>query len=274
MTEKESLNIEFQDEAQIENLLNIQKEAQAYMNQFNSENELIKQNFDLKRTHIQHVAAYAEQIAEATLPTPVLCHLAVTAAWLHDIGRFEQLLSQQTYTDTTELDHGVFGVQVLESNNWLQNLPESFRHVINFSVENHNKFSITATTDSVATEVCKIIRDADKLDIIEQTIQEFGTKNRKRNNLFSLGLKDSPAISPEVSKRLEQKKLIAKSELQTVTDFKLMIMQFALDLNFKKSFIILNNKQLMKFLFEVLPKSDVVFEAYRHIKIQIENNIR
>ena len=274
MIEKDSLNIEFQDEAQIESLLNIQKEAQAYMNRFSSDTELIQQNFDLKRSHIQRVVTYTEQIAEATLPTPLLCQLAITAAWLHDIGRFEQLNTVQTYTDSTELDHGTLGVQILEANNWVQSLPESYRHVLNYSIENHNKLSIPTTTDVVATEVCKVIRDADKLDIIDQTIQEFGSKNRKKNHLFSLGLKDSPAISPEVAKHLEQQKLISKSELQTVTDFKLMIMQFVLDFNFKKSFIILNNKQLMKLLFEVLPKSDVVFEAYRHIKIQIENKIR
>lgn len=274
MIEKDSLNIEFQDEAQIENLLRIQEEAQAYMNRFNSEEEQIQLNYELKRSHIQRVANYAQQIAEATLPTPLLHHLATTAAWLHDIGRFEQLEAVQTYTDSTELDHGTMGVQILETNNWAQSLPESYRHVLNYSIENHNKFAIAATTDTVATEICKIIRDADKLDIIEQTIQEFGSKNRKKNHLFSLGLKDSPAISPDVSKRLEQQKLISKSELQTVTDFKLMIMQFVLDFNFKKSYIILNNKQLMKLLFEVLPKSDVVFEAYRHIKIQIENKIR
>lgn len=260
----------------IDNLHEIQDKAREYMGKFVSDDSSIQNNFDLKRAHIEQVAQYAEQIVGSLSFEKLEETLAITAAWLHDIGRFVQLTEQRTYIDTPELDHGVQGVKIINEMELLSQLDENSAEVLLFAVENHNKMTVPKTNNKLAMDVVKIVRDADKLDIIEQTIDEFCYRNkkRKRNPLFSLNLKDSPAISPAVAKCLKGNEIIPKNELNTTSDFKLMIMQSVVDLNFKKSYIILSQKQMMQQLLEFLPKSDIVFDAFQYLKIQIENNIR
>lgn len=260
----------------IDILLGIQDAAREYTKKFSSDDSSIQNNIDLKTSHIERVAQYAEQIAGSLSLSKLEETLAVTAAWLHDIGRFTQVSELHTFVDTQEANHAKEGVKIIKELGLLSQLDEDEAEILLFAVENHNKMAISKTNNEQANVIAKIIRDADKLDIIEETIDEFCYRNkkRKRNTLFALNLKDSPAISEKVAKALENGDMIPKADLNTTSDFKLMVMQFVIDLNFKKSYMILSQKQMMQQLLEFLPKSDVVFDAFQHIKIQIENNIR
>jgi HD superfamily phosphodiesterase len=245
----------------------------AYMQSFSSEEPHINHNFNLKKEHTDRVIANSLLIAKKIGSDENQTELIRLAAALHDIGRFEQFTQYQTFNDSLSTDHAEIASKLIEEKGWLETLPAEYCDLINKAVGYHNKLTLPKEENVEVTIVCKVIRDADKIDILELAVKEYGLPIQKRNKSFSLDLNDSPIVTREVAKSIIEGKLPDKKELKTVTDFKLLQMAFVYDLNFKYSFSYINQKQLLKKLFETLPKNDDTFELYRTIKIHVENQL-
>jgi hypothetical protein len=251
----------------------IYQSSQEYIQSFTSDDESVKTNYRLKAEHIGHVVENVEMIAADLGMEESQLFVAKTIALLHDIGRFEQFQKYQTFNDSASVDHAELALQIIESHGWLGECEPKEAEIIKAAIVNHNKHSISKTVEGEKLVFCKIIRDADKLDILDLAVKEYSTGNRKRNSAFTLELEDSQRITPSVSKSLLAGKLPDKKELNTVADFKLMQIAYVFDIYFKKSFAIINKKQYLRHIFDTLPKSDLVFEMYRKAKIHIENHL-
>ncbi|MCF8358617.1 MAG: HD domain-containing protein [Prolixibacteraceae bacterium] len=244
-----------------------------YINSFTSEDEYVNMNLSLKREHINRVIGYSEVISRSLACTDHEVRVALLVALLHDIGRFEQFIKHRTFVDTESVDHAALAIEIIKTNGWLNELTPDVCNWIISAVENHNKRLIPKTEANRELFFSKIIRDADKIDIMDMAVKEYSKKNKTKNEAFTLGLEKSFAVSKPVIDSIVAGKLPDKKDLKTVNDFKLLQMAFVFDLNFKKSFTIVNQKQYLKQLFESLPKSDHIFDAYRVTKIHVENHI-
>lgn len=242
-----------------------------YMLSFESDDKVIQQNYILKREHINRVIGYTEVLTRSLELDADMVQIAQLTALLHDIGRFEQFKQYQTFNDLISLDHAELGVGLIDVKEWLKELPEDIQIKIKKAVLFHNKPSIPKTENEDIILLSKIIRDADKIDILDISIREFSSQNK--NQFFSLELENSSAISKPLVKSILAGKLPDKKNMKTITDFKLIQMSYVFDINFKKSFSIINEKKYLKLLFDSLPKSDEVFEIYRKSKIHIENHL-
>ena len=245
----------------------------SYMSSFSSTNNLIQKNFELKIGHINRVIFNAEKIAESLLMESEQIKLAKVIALLHDVGRFEQMMQHETFNDTESVDHAQLGVSIIKDKEWLSDLDQSVSNTIYTAILAHNKLEIPENTSHDERLFSKIIRDADKIDILTIAVKEFSYQNREKNMLFSYGLKDTPVASKAIVKRIMDEELPLKKDLQTLTDFKLIQLAFVYDLNFKKSFVMINQQQLLKQLFDTMPKSDQIFEIYRKVRIYFENKL-
>lgn len=244
-----------------------------YMLSFESENQLMQKSYSLKREHINRVIGYTEVLTRSLELEQDMVLIAQLAALLHDVGRFEQFKQYQTFNDLVSLDHAELGVGLIDVKEWLKDLPEEIQLRIKQAVYYHNKPSIPKTENENIIFLSQIIRDADKIDILDISIKEFSLPTINRNPFFSLELEDSTIVSKQITKSILAGKLPEKKDVKTITDFILIQMSYVLDINFKKSFSIINDKRYLKLLFEALPKSDDVFEIYRKCKIHIENQL-
>lgn len=244
-----------------------------YMLSFKDEDKLNKQNYSLKREHINRVIGYTEVLTRSLELDSDMVLTAQLAALLHDIGRFEQFKQYQTFNDLMSLDHAELGVGLIDVKEWLNELSEDTQSNIKKAVFYHNKASIPKTENEVVIFLSKIIRDADRIDILDIAIKEFSLQKVNRNPFFTLELDDSISTSKQIIKSLLSDKQPDKKEVKTITDFKLYQMAHVFDINFKKSYLIINEKKYLKSLFDLLPKSDAVFEIYRKCKIHIENQL-
>lgn len=242
-----------------------------YMLSFESEDDNIQQNYTLKREHTNRVIGYTEVLTRSLELDMDMVLTAQLAALLHDIGRFEQYKQYQTFNDSESLDHAELGVGLIEVKEWLKNLPEDIQLNIKNAVLFHNKQSIPKTDNEELFLLSKIIRDADKLDIFAFTIKESLQKNK--NHLLTSELENSSAIAFPIIKSILAGKIPDKKEMKTTADFKLILMSYVFDINFKKTYLIINEKKYLKILFDMLPKNDKVFEIYRKTKIHIENHL-
>lgn len=244
-----------------------------YILSFTNEDETIQSNLTLKREHTNRVIGYSEVLSRSIELDQDDVLTAELIALLHDIGRFNQLEQYNTFNDSQSEDHAQMALDIIREKRWIDNLPDYIQEYIKKAIFYHNKLFIPKNENEKTILHSKIIRDADKIDILDIAIKEYQKKPACRNEKFTLDLEAKPITTKSIVKAVINGKLPDKKNLKTVNDFKLMQLAYVYDMNFKKTFSIINQKQYLKQLFDTLPKNDDVFEAYRKTKIHVENHL-
>ncbi len=244
-----------------------------YILSFTNEDETTQKNFILKREHTNRVTGYSEVLSRNLGIEQDDVLTAQLIALMHDIGRFNQLEQYNTFNDSQSEDHAQMALDIIREKRWINNLPDHVQEYIIKAIYYHNKLFVPKNENEKTVLHSRIIRDADKIDILDIAIKEYQKKPGDRNDKFTLELEEKPQTTKNIVKAVINGKLPDKKNLKTVNDFKLMQMAYVYDINYKKTFSIINQKQYLKQLFDSLPKNDDVFEAYRKTKIHVENQL-
>lgn len=141
----------------------VEKEFQEYVSKFNSKQGKIK----LKIDHIKRVAEISEILANYLKLNEEQIRLAKAIGIFHDIGRFKQVEMYDTFSDKDSVNHAELGAKILFDENLIEDfgIEEKYRKIIKLAILNHNKNEIEEGLTEEENLFCKIIRDADKLDI-------------------------------------------------------------------------------------------------------------
>jgi len=234
------------------------------------ENSYVTDNLQLKKDHSLKVAALSVYIAEHLDMNKEDCRLAEVIGLLHDIGRFAQFQKYESFDDLKTVDHAALSLDIIQKADFFKKFQEKDQMVILSAIGNHNKFAINET-DERHLKFCKILRDADKLDIWETCIIYMKRDGSFSMPSVSMNLHNKPILSDAVRKEIEMGKLVQKKDLKTVLDFKIFLLSMVYDINYKISFHYLNQRQLIKNIYETLPKRDEIIGIYRQIRLLIEN---
>ena len=196
-------------------------EFMKYTNNYDIENE----NIERKIYHSLRVMEISKKIATNMGLENEKIELATLIGLLHDIGRFEQFKIYQTYSDLESIDHGDLGADILKQNNFIRNFIKEAKYdeIILKSVQNHNKYKIADDLNKEEKLFCKIVRDADKIDI--------------QNDL----------ISDKVYNEFLNKKLIKKDKnmKKNGIDKLVLMLAFVFDINFHESLEILKKEDYL-----------------------------
>ena len=182
-------------------------------------------NFDLERKyrHSYRVMKLIEQLARSLKLSEEDVTLACIIGILHDIGRFEQLKETDSYDDS-KFEHADFGVHYLKKSHFLEqcHVPDAWHSIIFTAIQLHNKYQIPEHLDEKTLLFTKLIRDADKIDILRLALEK---------NHESTG-----EIRKQVIDEFYQKKQIHILPDFSKKEFVLVRLGFFYDLNFRKSF--------------------------------------
>ncbi|MBR1413064.1 MAG: HD domain-containing protein [Bacilli bacterium] len=165
--------------------------------------------------------------------------LAMLIGLLHDIGRFEQAVKFDSYGAHVPFDHAKYGVEVLKKDNYIDEfiVNKRIQDIVLTAVNNHNKYCIDEGLDDRTLLFCKIIRDADKLDILNKEVtEEFNFSNS--------------TISDDIYDFFVNKELVDDKKVQTDLDFELRHMAFIFDINFNCTYEIIKNKNIIDKVFD------------------------
>lgn len=226
---------------------------------------------EIKKQHCYRVSELAGKIAASLHLEKEEVALARIAGLLHDLGRFPQLLKFNTYDDAVSGDHAAMGIDELERSNILQEVEPEAGRIIKVAIYQHNKPELPGTLSAREMLFCKILRDADKLDILESLTNQYSYSQEEVNHTMSWDLPRGKGVSEEVAIVAKSGKAVAKEYLKTMDDIKIMQLSWVFDLNFKASFRILSNGRYVDKIYGSLPKRDVVIDIYRHVRIYVEN---
>lgn len=184
----------------------------------------------LKINHTLRVVDYCERIAKSLNLTEEEIEIAKIIGLLHDIGRFEQWKVYNTFRDRESIDHADYGVEILTKDNYLRKYIEDDKYdeIILNSIKYHNKYEISKDLDEKNKLFAKLIRDADKIDILY--LRVIGK--------LEIELDDNP-LNDSIYDSLINKKSINRKDLKTKTDRLGVSLGFIFDINYKESFKIL-----------------------------------
>lgn len=208
-------------------LIKAKKEFINYTNNYDSNNPHIA----LKIGHTFRVMECSRKIAESLNLSKEDIDLATLIGLLHDLARFEQRRLYNTFTDCKSVDHGDLAVTILEENEYIRKYIEDnqFDNIIKLAVKNHNKFKIQDGLDERTLLHSRIVRDADKLDIMYEGVHMFYNTPDEIEKIESL------PIAEEYYEQFMQSKQIFRKDDPTILDGMICLISFIFDLNFDYS---------------------------------------
>lgn len=246
-----------------------QKEFLDYTEQFDLKNENIK----LKQQHSLRVMKISKEIATKMGLTKNDIDLATLIGLLHDIARFEQYTQFQTFRDLESFDHGDYAIKILEKDIRKYIETPEYDDIIKVAIKNHNKYQIEEGLKDRELLFAKIVRDADKLDILYEAVEMFWNGIESQIN--------SSKISENILAQFKNNKQIKReknsSNVQSV-DKVISVISFIFDMNFKESLKILEkedyiNRILDRFDFEDKETKNNIKEIRNIANRYVKNNI-
>lgn len=166
------------------------------------------------------------------------------------MSRFEQYARFQTFRDDKSFDHGTRSAEIIGEQDLLEGIPAEDAAVITEAIRLHNKFALPEPSSDAA----KMIRDADKLAILELLIGFFnGPEDVRKQEIAKLDLPDSDDWTPYVLTEVLAGRSVRHTDLRCVNDFKLLLFAWVYDLNFPQSARYALDKELYPAIRKLLP---------------------
>lgn len=214
-------------------------------------------NIEQKFFHSIRVSNNAKEIAESINLNDKDKHLATFIGLTHDIGRFLQWKVYGIFADSKSIDHALLSVQVLFGKGLDTGfvISDEDANIIRIAVYNHNKYKIQDDATERELLFAKIIRDADKLDLLYL----LGEKD-------IVSEEDNSEVTDVIHNDFWNYKELDKSDCKTLTDKILLKMAFIFDFNFSKSFEILERENLLDNYFNNLKYKERYEKYYLHAK--------
>jgi putative nucleotidyltransferase with HDIG domain len=201
--------------------------------------ELNNPRVEMKIGHVIRVAENCKKIAVDLSLTEEQIQLAELIGLLHDIGRFEQYIIFNEETKVVDnikkFDHGEAGVEVLKKDDYIRKYIDEdiYDNVIYTAIYEHNKYELAKGLSKEEELFSKIIKDADKLDLIYES-NEIYWKDSERIKQVEEG-----KLSEKMLKDFYECKLADSRNKISETDQILRFASFIFDINFPCSFKIL-----------------------------------
>ena len=207
------------------------------------------ENYDLNDFHIMgkqkhsiRVMELSKKIVEGLKLSKEQIELATLIGLLHDIARFEQYKQYQTFKDSQSFDHGDYALIILEKDIRKYIEIDKYDEIIKKAIRNHNKYKIEEGLNEKELLFAKIIRDADKLDILYESAKIFwmGEEYKVEESKISKNILEQFYKKEQVKKNTEVK-------LEPIEDI-VFIIALIFDINFKTSFEILRREDYINII--------------------------
>lgn len=212
------------------------KEFLKYTEKFDLKNENIK----LKQQHSLRVMKISKEIAERLNLEKEEVDIATLIGLLHDIGRFKQYQKIGLADIMQGFDHGDYGVEILNTNirDFIET--EKYDEIIKKAIKNHNKYHIEEGLNEKELLFAKIIRDADKIDILYECKDIFWKNKEEQINKSN--------ISEYVYEQFKKQKLIKKEQdkIYSGIDGVILVLGYTFDINYKESYKIIKESNYIQ----------------------------
>ena len=206
-----------------------------YVNKYDLTQEMI----EIKKNHSLRVMEVSTELARRENFTEEEIEIATLIGLLHDISRFKQYTEYQTLNDKISFDHGNMSVEILEKDNYLRKFiqTDKYDETIKLAIKNHNKFEIEEGLTEEQNKFCKLIKDADKLDIFYIASEELWENEKEEM--------ENSIINSKIIEVLENEKMVAHKDFEKIeyVDLIFQMLSYLFDVNFKSCYEIIKQER-------------------------------
>ncbi len=213
----------------------VKQSYQSYMARYSDARGSVAGAIHVKLVHIEQVVHEMKLLVEALYLDEFDTFIALSIAQLHDIARPEQLVKYGTMKDADSENHALMAVRIIKEEEILGHLERDEQELILTAVANHNRYAVEDGLDERTLLFCKLIRDADKLDIWRVFIELDSQPESSEAATAFFGLEERDEVTPSVWQAIMEGHIADYRELQTRCDFRLLVMGWVFDLNFQHS---------------------------------------
>lgn len=227
-------------------MIDIQKAKQELINHVHVL-EIDNPRVEMKLEHIMRVAENCRKIAMSLKLEEEQIKLAELIGVLHDIGRFEQYqifnknTEEKVLVTAKKFDHGEAGVEVLKKNNYIRKYigENIYDDIIYTAVYEHNKYELPKGVSKETELFCKIIKDADKLDLFYESVYIYWQDSKRIQEV------EEGKLSEKMLEDFYKHKLADSRNRVSETDQILRYASFIFDINFPYSFEVLKENDFI-----------------------------
>ncbi len=226
-------------------------EFERYSNTYDREEYKIES----KHNHSYRVMDLCGEIAEKMGLSKEEADLARLIGLLHDIARYDQWTNYKSYNDLNSFDHGDKGVEILSNNDYLRWYidDEQYDDIIKCAIKNHNKYILdTEGMDEKQILFSKIVRDADKIDILYESVEYFWIEDGRIDAI------NKSYVSKDYYSQITNFEPIKAKKTGSPLDDVVIILGFIFDLNFKSSK-------------EIIIEKDYINKLYNRFNFEMDN---
>ena len=252
-------------------MIDLQRVKNSFKEFIDNYNNQDDPGFNLKVVHTMHVVENAKSIAEHMQLLDEDIALAQLIAYLHDIGRFEELKTLKGF-ESVKNDHALYASKILFDNNLIRKfiLDDLYDNIIKKAIENHNKLNIESGLNERELLHAKIIRDADKLDNFRVKRDESILGKFSKIEEFNDSL-----ISDNVYNSVLKRECVDIHDRVYPLDYWICILAFVFDLNFKETFDVIKDNNYVDILIDKFKYTNkVTSERMEKIRIIINEYLR
>ena len=239
-----------------------------YVNCYRDAEGILPAALELKYRHSLRVAENARLIARGIgLVSPEI-NLAEGCGLLHDIGRFAQYKCYGSFSDAVTVDHGRAGRQTLEDEGLPGMIGAADWISMACAVEYHNRKTAEIPVDHPddAERLLRLIRDADKLDIMDLVLESVARDGFRDLPDMLPHIHVSRELTSAVIEEVNKTKTVATGSLSTVADFLVMLASWFYDLNYPPARSLAVSRKIIERLELELPDTRAVRELLNDIK--------
>ncbi len=226
---------------------NIRNKFNEYIDKYENKDE---DSFKLKIVHTMNVVQNAKRISTEMNLSEEDINLAMLIAYLHDLGRFEELKTMSSF-DSVRNDHALFASKILFEGGLIRDFIDdnSYDEIIRKAIENHNKLNIEDGLNDRELLHAKIIRDADKLDNFRVN-KVSSIESRFPNKFKTIEEFNDSKISDNVYNSILNNECVDIHDRVYPLDYWLCVLAFIFDLSFKETFKIVKENDYMNILID------------------------
>lgn len=229
-----------------------------YIKNYNPEDPQIK----LKIAHMLRVAEVSKSLAKSLDLKEEDVELAELIGLLHDIGRFEQIRIYHTFLDKKSINHGEFGAKILFEEGLIREFIEDNKYdeIIKKAIINHNRARIEEGLNERELIHAKIIRDADKTDILY--ILTFD----KTKTCYGIEDFTDQKFTDEIYREFFEEKTINYANMKNEADILIAHFAYIFDFNYEYGLsVVKQNEYLEKMYKRYEFKDKETTEKYKNI---------
>lgn len=244
-----------------EQFLVLQDWYASYVKSYYSHDPGIQSGIILKEEHTQRVRENIRRIGQSLNLGEDDLNLSEAVGMFHDVGRYKQYTVYRTFNDRRSVNHAQLGRQELKEAGALTDLPAEDASIILRAVEYHNLFQLPVEIPDRHLLFARLIRDADKLDILKVFSTYYLQRDTASNKVLESGLPDTPGYSPALIENLLLGRQCSYNDMKNFNDRKLLMLSWIYDINFPYTLSEIVKHNLITIIIDSLPETEEIRKA-------------